>query len=93
MSSIFSELPNHLIIDIIRIDNERKKYGKVVDQINKVTTFDEFCPSVRETFDRGGDRLSVSEIWGWDGMKVMDDLSWLNELWWNEEEKRKKKEG
>ena len=93
MVSIFSGLPNSLIIDIIRIENERKKYGKVVDHINKVTTYDEFCPSVRETFDRGGDGLSVSEIWGWDGMRVMDDLGWWNELWWNEEEKRKKKEG
>lgn len=92
MKSIFSELPNELIIQIIRTDNYRKKYDKVVEQINTVSTYDEFCPSVRDTFDRGGDGLCVSEIWGWDEMKVMNDLIWLNELWWNEEEKRKKKE-
>ena len=92
MNSIFSELPNDLIIRIIQIDNHRKKYDKVVEQINKVSTYDEFCPSVRETFDRGEDGLSVSEIWGWDEMRVMNDLTWLNELWWNEENKRKKKE-
>ena len=34
------------------------------------------------------DTLSVSEIWGWDENRVMNDLSWLNELWWNEEKKR-----
>ena len=81
MSSIFSELPNDLIIQIVQIDNHRKKkYEKVVEQINKVTTYDEFCPSVRETFDRGGNDLSVSEIWGWDEMRVMNDLTWWNEL-------------
>jgi len=80
MDSIFSELPNNIIIDIIRLDNYRKKYEKVVEQINKVTTYDEFCPSVRETFDRGGNDLSVSEIWGWDEMRVMNDLTWWNEL-------------
>jgi hypothetical protein len=79
--SLFSELPDHHIID-------RKNYDKVVEQINVITTYNEFCPSIRGTFDRGGDGLSVSEIWGWDGMRVMDDLSWLNELWWNEEKKR-----
>ncbi len=89
MTSIFTGLPNNLIIDIVRIDNYRKKYENVVEHINKVTTYDEFCPSVRETFDRGGDGLSVSETWGWDEMRVMNDLSWLNELWWNEEKKRK----
>ena len=71
----------------------KRKYEEVIKHINKVSTYDEFCPSIRETFDRGGDDLSVSEIWAWDEMKVMNDLNWLNELWWNEEEKRKKKEG
>ena len=88
MKSIFTELPHALIIDIIRIDNYRKKYDKVVAQINKVTTYDKFCPSIRETIDRDGGGLgyewTVSEIWGWDGMRVADDLSWLNELWLNE---------
>ena len=92
MKSIFSELPNDIIIQIIRIDNYRKKYDKVVEQINTVSTYDEFCPSVRETFDRGCDGLCVSEIWWWSRLTVMNDLIWLNELWWNQEEKRKKKE-
>ena len=90
MKSIFSGLPNDLIIQIVQIENRRKyekeriKYGEVVKQLNKVSTHDEFCPSIRDTFNRGGDGLSVSEIWGWDGMRVMDDLSWVNELWVNE---------
>ena len=88
MKSIFSGLPNDLIIQIVQIENRRKyekermKYGEVVKQLNKVSTHDEFSPSIRDTFNRGGDGLSVSEIWGWDG--VMDDLSWLNGLWLNE---------
>ena len=93
MSSIFSGLPNHLIFDIIRIESERqhvkKNYDKVVEQMNMVTTYNEFCPSIRETMNGANDGLSVSEIWGWDEMRVMDDLRWLNELWWNEEKKRK----
>ena len=94
MKSIFSGLPNNLIIDIIRLDNYRKKYDKVVEQINIVTTYDKFCPSIREMMngvddaDPLWDTMSVSRIWGWDDMRVMNDLSWLNELWWNEEKKR-----
>ena len=91
MKTMFSELPTEIISDIIQIENSRKNYEKVVEQINKVTTYDEFCPSIRETMN-GGDTLSVSEIWGWDENRVMNDLTWLNELWWNEEEKRKKTE-
>ena len=34
------------------------------------------------------DAMSASQIWGWDENRVMNDLSWLNELWWNEEKKR-----
>ena len=93
MKSIFSELPHGLIIDIIKIDNYRKKYDKVVEQINMVTTYDMFCPSIREMMngaddDDYWDAMSASQIWGWDDMRVMNDLSWLNELWWNEEKKR-----
>jgi len=96
MKSIFSGLPNDLIIKIVQIENDRKneelmtkrKYREVIKHLNKVSTHDEFCPSIVDTFNRGGDGLSVSEIWGWDGMGVMDDLSWseswLNELWLNE---------
>ena len=91
MKTIFSELPNEIISDIIQIENSRKNYEKVVEQINKVTTYDEFCPSIREMMN-GVDTLSVSQIWGWDENRVMNDLTWLNEIWWNEEEKRKKTE-
>tara|TARA_B100000401_G_C52317152_1_gene490105 strand:- start:94 stop:384 length:291 start_codon:yes stop_codon:yes gene_type:complete len=91
MKTIFSELPHPLISDIIQIENSRKNYEKVVEQINKVTTYDEFCPSIREMMN-GVDTLSVSQIWGWDENRVMNDLTWLNEIWWNEEEKRKKTE-
>ena len=96
MKSIFSELPHGLIIDIIKIETDRlrKKYDKVVEQINMVTTYDMFCPSIREMMntlsdaDILWDAMSASQIWGWDDMRVMNDLSWLNELWWNEEKKR-----
>ena len=93
MKSISAELPNNLIIDIIRIDNYRKKYDKVVEQINMVTTYEVFCPSIREMMngaddDDYWDAMSASQIWGWDENRVMNDLSWLNELWWNEEKKR-----
>ena len=87
MKSIFSELPHGLIIDIIRIDNYRKKYDKVVKQINKVTTYDKFCPSIREMMNDADDAdplwdaMSVSQIWGWDENRVMNDLSWLNVMY------------
>ena len=93
MKSTFSELPHNLIIKIIQIYNDRKKYDKVVEQINMVTTYEMFCPSIREMMngaddDDYWDAMSASQIWGWDDMRVMNDLSWLNELWWNEEKKR-----
>ena len=97
MTSIFSGLPNNLIIDIIRLDNYRKKYDKVVEQINIVTTYEKFCPSIREMMngvddaDPLWDTMSVSRIWGWDDMRVMNDLSWLNEVWWIEKLKKKER--
>ena len=85
MASIFSQLPNNLIIDIIQIDNYRKKYDRVVEQINIVTTYDNRCATIRENMDDADDddpeSMSVSEIWGWDENQVKNDLSWLNELW------------
>ena len=87
MKSTFAELPNNLIIKIIQIYNDRKKYDKVVEQINMVTTYDMFCPSIREMMndaddaDPAWDVMSASQIWGWDENRVMNDLSWLNELW------------
>ena len=83
MPSIFSGLPNDLIIDIIQIDNYRKKYDRVVEQINIVTTYDKFCPSIRERMNGADDAdplWTASEIWN-SGVGVMNDLSWLNELW------------
>ena len=91
--SIFAELPNNLIIKIIQIYNDRKKYDKVVEQINMVTTYDMFCPSIREMMNDADDAdplCSASEIWGRDD-GVMNDLSWLNELWWIEKLKRKER--
>ena len=83
MTSIFSGLPNDLIIKIIQIENDRKKYYKVVEQINIVTTYDKFCPSIRERMNGADDAdplWTASEIWN-SGVGVMNDLSWLNELW------------
>ena len=45
MKSIFAELPNNLIIDIIRIENDRKieelltkrKYREVIQELNKLS--------------------------------------------------------
>jgi len=81
MKSIFSGLPDDIIIKIIRIENDRRKahklimrrnYNEVINQINKITTHDEFCPSIRETIDIGGDGLSSSEIWFYDGFSLND---------------------
>ena len=97
MKSIFAELPHNLIIKIIQIYNDRKKYDKVVEQISMVTTYDMFCPSIREMMNKLTDSnpshtcMSASQIWGWDNMRVMNDLSWLNEVWWIEKLKRKEK--
>ena len=72
MKTIFSGLPNDIIISIIRIDNDRRKsdflnwkilHKEVVKQLNKITTMNEFCPSIRSTFNIGGEGLSISEIW------------------------------
>jgi len=97
MSSLFSELSDDLIIE-----NDRKKYGEVVEQINMVTTYEKFCPSIREMMNYADDddpeSMSVSQIWlgpeWWrrsaqaPTVRVMEDLGWLNKLW-NEEKKRK----
>ena len=93
MKSIFSGLPNDIIIQIVQIENDRKKYEKVVEQINIVTTYDKFCPSIRERMNGADDAYSLwtaSEIWN-SGVGVMNDLSWLNELWWIEKLKRKER--
>ena len=91
MPSIFSGLPNDLMIDIIRIDNYRKKYDKVVEQIDFITTYDDRCWSIRENMDDADDddpeSMSASEIWGWDENKPNHHISYLNELWWDEEKK------
>ena len=69
MKSIFSGLPNDIIIQIVQIENRRKyekermKFRDVIQQLNKVSTYDEFCPSIRDTFNRGGDGLACKEIW------------------------------
>ena len=50
MKSTFAELPNNLIIDIIRIDNDRKieellmkrKYNEVIQELNKLSDRQKF---------------------------------------------------
>ena len=57
MASKFSELPNNLIIKIIQIDNDRrkreekKKYDKVIQELNKLSTTEYFCPSIRDMME------------------------------------------
>ena len=88
MASIFSELPNNLII---QIENDRRKYDKVIEQINVVTTYGEGCASIRENMNDAVDydpwSKPVSEIWDWHGLLGENDLSWLNEIWCKEEKK------
>ena len=85
MVSKFSELPNDIIISVIHIESRRKreetrkyeeermKYGEVVKHLNKVSIYDEFCPSIVDTFNRGGDGLTCAEIW------VLEQ-DWINGL-------------
>ena len=57
MASKFSELPNNLIIKIIQIENDRrkreekKKFGEVIQELNKLSTIDIYCPSIRDMID------------------------------------------
>ena len=57
MNSIFSELPNNLIIQIVQIENRRKyekermKFGEVIQELNKLSTIDIYCPSIRDMID------------------------------------------
>ena len=57
MASKFSELPNNLIIKIIQIENDRRKaqkltmerkYNEVIQELNKLSTIDIYCPSIRD---------------------------------------------
>ena len=79
MTSIFAGLPNDLIIKIVQIENRRKyekermKFRDVIQQLNKVSTYDEFCPSIRDTFNRGGDGLACTDIW-------VFEQDWLNDI-------------
>ena len=60
MTSIFSGLPNNIIIKIIQIENDRKKcekermkrkYNEVIQELNKLSTIDIYCPSIRDMMD------------------------------------------
>ena len=58
MPSIFSELPNNLILKIIQIENDRRKYekermkfGEVIQELNKLSTIDIYCPSIRDMME------------------------------------------
>ena len=62
MTSKFSELPNNLIIKIIQIENDRrkyekermkKKYNEVIHDLNKLKHCDFLGPSVRDIVARG----------------------------------------
>ena len=78
------------------IIENRKKYGEVVKQLNTITTNlgvsgglpwrwwpIEKPDTIRETFDKNGDGMSVSEIWGWDEDRWQNNLYWLNLRWWD----------
>ena len=41
---------------IPQIENNRKNYDKVVEQLNKLSTFNAIFPSIRATFDAPGSR-------------------------------------
>ena len=93
MKSIFSELPNNIIIYIIQIENDRrkceeavnrKKYEEVVKQLDRVTTWNGaqyrgLDHSVRSTFNRGGDGLSASGIWCY---YSSGEFEWMDEMAW-----------
>ena len=57
MPSIFSGLPNNLIMMIIQIENDRrkreekKKFGEVIQELNKLSTTEYFCPSIRDMME------------------------------------------
>ena len=57
MASKFSELPNNLIIEIVQIENDRrkreekKKFGEVIQELNKLSTTEYFCPSIRDMME------------------------------------------
>ena len=57
MTSIFSGLPNNLIIKIVQIENDRrkreekKKFGEVIQELNKLSTTEYFCPSIRDMME------------------------------------------
>ena len=57
IGSIFSGLPWHylcraeIISHMIQIENNRKNYDKVVEQLNKLSTIDYFCPSIRDMME------------------------------------------
>ncbi len=99
MASIFSKLPNDLIIKIIRIENDRRKYDKVVEQINVVTTYDKGYGSIREYMNDAVDydpesmsTLYMNEAvvyrpWSKPVLEMWaccQELSWLNDCWWHE---------
>ena len=57
MASKFSGLPNNLIIEIVQIENDRrkreekKKFGEVIQELNKLSTTEYFCLSIRDMME------------------------------------------
>ena len=65
MTSIFSGLPNDLIIQIVQIENrrnyekERMKFGEVIQQLNKLSSLGEIWLSDSEKKNMFNARVSV----------------------------------
>ena len=68
MNYIFSRLPNDLIIKIVQIENRRKyekermKFGDVIQQLNKLSTYEHYGPSIRALFNAGGESMNFPVV-------------------------------
>lgn len=93
MKSIFAGLPHNLIIDIIRIENDRRKaqkltmerkYNEVIQELNKLSTIDIYCPSIRDMMEVPlvcGGREGQGEFGCWVTWAVEQDLLADTEPW------------
>ena len=82
MKSIFSELPNDLIDKIVQIEDDRKieelltkrKYNEVIQELNKLSTIDIYCPSIRDMMDGPPPPGIVGRFGCWVTWAVEQDL-------------------
>ena len=83
MNSIFSGLPNNIIIKIIQIENDRRKaqkltmerkYNEVIQELNKLSTIDIYCPSIRDMMDGPPPPGIVGRFGCWVTWAVEQDL-------------------